>query len=416
MAALDGMRILDMTQYEAGTSCTQALAWLGADVVKIEPPTGDPGRQAQNPPGNAPYFIQWNSNKRSISLDLANPRGRDLLLQMAPHYDVFVENYAYGVMEKLDIGYEVMREANPGLIYARLKGFGLSGPYAPYRAFDTVAQAMGGGVTMTGTADGPPLIPGTMTGDTGTGLQLALAISAAYIQRTRTGEGQFIEISMQEALTYFMRTAISAAGWDGSRRPRHGSAVRDSATMRIYPCKPFGKNDHVVMLCVTQQMWDKLCLAIGKPHLAADPRFNTDDQRLINAEALTEEISAWTSERTKYEVFETLGEAGVPCGAVQDTAELFEDRHMQGRGFIHELDHPEHGPIRVLGWAPRLSASEVPVVRAPLHGEHSADVLREDLGLDESTITELFDSDVLVTSDPPAGPGSRQYTGSGRPR
>ena len=401
MAALDGMRILDMTQYEAGTSCTQALAWLGADVVKVEPPgIGDPGRHAQSGQGNAPYFIQWNSNKRSIAIDLADQRGRELLLRMAPHYDVFVENYAYGVVEKLDIGYEAMKRVNPGIIYARLKGFGLSGPYASYRAYDTVAQAMGGAVSVTGESGRSPLIPGAMTGDAGTGLQLALAISAAYIQRSRTGEGQFIEISMQEALTYFMRTPISSAGWAGTRRDRFGVATAGgrSATMRIYPCKPFGENDYVVLLCVTQQMWDKLCVTIGQPELTADPRFASDELRLVNAEALREEIAAWMNERTKFEVFETLGEAGVPCGAVQDTTELFEDRHLLERGFVHELDHPEHGQIRVLGWAPRLSASEVPLTRAPLHGEHSADVLREDLGLSEDDIRGLLDAGVLVST------------------
>ncbi len=401
MAALDGMRILDMTQYEAGTSCTQALAWLGADVVKVEPPgVGDPGRYVQPGQGNAPYFIQWNSNKRSIAIDLADPRGRELLLAMAPQYDIFVENYAYGVVEKLGIGYDVMREANPEIIYARLKGFGLSGPYATYRSYDTVAQAMGGAVSVTGENGRQPLMPGAMTGDAGTGLQLALAISAAYIQRTRTGEGQFIEISMQEALTFFMRTPIGGTGWTGIPRARSGVATAGgrSATLRIYPCKPFGENDYVVLLCVTQQMWDKLCLTMGQPELAADPRFATDELRVTNADALRQTIEAWMNQRTKFEVLEALGEAGVPCGAVQDTAELFEDRHLLERGFVHELEHPEHGQIRVLGFAPRLSASEVPLTRAPLHGEHSAEVLREDLGLGEDAIRSLLDAGVLVST------------------
>ncbi len=403
MAALDGMRILDMTQYEAGTSCTQALAWLGADVVKVEPPgVGDPGRYVQTSEGNAPYFIQWNSNKRSLALDLADPRGRDLLLKMVPHYDVFVENYAFGVVEKLDIGYEVMKAVNPDIIYARLKGFGLDGPYSTYRSFDTVAQAMGGALSVTGEAGRQPLIPGTMTGDAGTGLQLALAISAAYIQRQRTGQGQFIEISMQEALTYFMRTAISGKAWGPEPQTRRGGG--HSATTRLYPCKPFGDNDYVVILCVTERMWDSLCVAIDRPDLITDPRFTTDELRKENSDPLQKEIEAWTGERTKYEVLATLGEAAVPCGAVQDTEDLFNDPHMNGRGFIHHLNHPEHGPIRLLGWAPRLSESEVALVRAPLFGEHSAEVLEADLGLGTDELAALKAEGVIVTATVPAGP------------
>ena len=396
MPALEGMRILDMTQYEAGTSCTQALAWLGADVVKIEPPgIGDPGRYVQPSAGNAPYFIQWNSNKRSLGLDLADPRGRDLLLRMVPHYDVFVENYALGVVEKLDIGYEVMRERNPRLIYARLKGFGLDGPYAKYRSFDPVAQAMGGAVSVTGEGGRQPLLPGTMTGDAGTGLQLALAIAAAYIQRQRTGRGQFIEISMQEALTYFMRTAISGTGWGPTPQKRRGEG--SAATMRLYPCKPFGDNDYVVILCLTERMWVSLCAAMDRSDLITDPRFADDALRQEHGDALQQEIGAWTGHRTKYEVLTILGEAGVPCGAVQDTEELFADPHLNGRGFIHKLDHPEHGPIRLLGWAPRLSESDVPLVRAPLFGEHSAEVLAADLGLQREELATLIGDGVVVS-------------------
>src|SRR5579884_683289 len=207
MAALDGMRVLDMTQYEAGTSCTQVLAWLGAEVVKVEPPRGDPGRQTA--PGSnsvSQYFLNYNSNKQSVVLDLAKPEGRELLLRLVPRFDVFVENYGPGVIEQLNIGYEVMRPLNPGLIYGRIKGFGLSGPYSGYKSYDWVAQAAAATFSVTGTPDGPPMRPAPTIGDSGTGIQMALAITAAYVQKQRTGEGQFIEISMQEAVTMFMRT------------------------------------------------------------------------------------------------------------------------------------------------------------------------------------------------------------------
>jgi formyl-CoA transferase len=185
MAALDGLRILDMTQYEAGTACTQALAWLGADVVKVEPPgTGDPGRgtfDAETP--DSPYFCVWNSNKRSIVIDLRNPEGRELLLKMVPHYDVFIENYGPGVVEKLKLDYETMKAIKPDLIYARIKGFGTTGPWADYKCYDMVAQAAAGAFSITGEADGPPMRPGPTTGDAGTGVQMALAIAAAYVQK-----------------------------------------------------------------------------------------------------------------------------------------------------------------------------------------------------------------------------------------
>ncbi len=395
MPALDGMRILDMTQYEAGTSCTQALAWFGADVVKVEPPgRGDPGRRVQIGEGNSPYFINWNSNKRSIVLDLSQPRGRELLLEMVPHYDVFVENYGPGVVEKLDIGYEVMKATNPTIIYARLKGFGTTGPYANYKCFDMVAQAAAGAFSVTGEPDGPPMLPGPTTGDAGTGVQLALAITAAFVQKQATGEGQLIEISMQEAMTYFMRTRIANGGdWGRAASPRIGNGV--TAPVNLYPCKPFGPNDYAYIMVVTTRMWDALCLAIDQPELAADPRFTTGELRRDNSDVLFEAIAGWTKQHTKHEVMKILGDAGVPCSANLDTRDLFENEHLNSRGFIHTLDHPEHGEIKLLGWAPRMSKSQVPLVRAPLMGEHSDEVLEADLGLNGDQITELRESGIV---------------------
>src|SRR5215217_4417088 len=201
MPALDGMRILDLSQYEAGPSATQALAWLGADVVKVERPgAGDPGRGGQFIHDPA-YFMNWNANKRSVALDIGIPEGRALLLEMLPRFDVVVENFGPGVVERLELDYDQVRAVHPPVIYASVKGFGLSGPYADYKCFDSVAMAMAGAFSVTGLPEGPPLPPGPTMGDAGTGMQLALAICAAYIQRLRTGEGQRIELSMQEAMT-----------------------------------------------------------------------------------------------------------------------------------------------------------------------------------------------------------------------
>ena len=316
MPALDGMRILDMTQREAGTSCTQALAWLGADVVKVEPPgRGDPGRHVQPGEGNSPYFLNFNSNKRSIVLDLQDPRGRDLLLRLMPHYDVFVENYGPGVVEKLDIGPDVVQRANPRIIYGRLKGFGLSGPYAQFKSLDPIAQAAAGAVALTGPNDGPPVYPASMTGDSGTGLQLALAITAAYIECQRTGAGQVIEISMQEAMTFFMRSRVSSTIWNTRPALGRGDPNRSgggSATVRMYPCEPQGLNDYVFIMCSTERMWDSLCTAIERPDLALDPRFSTAAARREHSEALAEEIGAWMLQRTKEEAMLTLGDGRRP--------------------------------------------------------------------------------------------------------
>ena len=393
--ALEGLRILDMTQYEAGTSCTQALAWMGADVVKVEPPTyGDPGRRVRLGQGNAPYFVNWNSNKRSIVLDLAQPEGRQLLLDMAPHYDVFVENYGPGVVEKLDIGYDVMKQANPAIIYAQLKGFGTSGPYAEYKCYDMVAQAAAGAFSVTGEADGPPMRPGPTIGDAGTGVQLALAITAAYVQKQRTGEGQHIEISMQEAMTYFMRTQIAnGADWGNATAQRTGNGA--TAPVNLYPCKGGGPNDYAFIMCVTTRMWDSLCAAMDRPDLAVDPRFETPEARVENALILYDEIAAWNTQYTKQEVMRIFGEAGVPVSMNFDTRDLFADEHLNSRGFVHTLDHPEHGEIRLLGWAPRMSASHVPIRTAPLMGEHSDEILTEDLALTPDRLQQFRDSGVV---------------------
>jgi formyl-CoA transferase len=396
MPALDGMRILDMTQYEAGTSCTQALAWLGADVVKVESPTiGDPGRGVATGTEYSPYFCNWNANKRSLTLDLAKPEGRDLLLRLLPGYDVFVENYGPGVVERLELGYEALSAVHPPLIYAQVKGFGSSGPYSGYKSYDMVAQAAAGAFSVTGEIGGIPLVPGPTTGDSGTGVQLGMAILAAYIQRLRTGQGQRIEISMQEAMTYFMRTRIAfGSDWGRQACPRLGNTM-GSAPTNLYPCKPFGPNDYAFIITVTARHWDSLCMAIDRADLIVDERFKTGMDRLVNGDALFEEIGAWTRQHSKHEVMQILGEAGVPCSANLDTRDLFRDPHLLEREFVHTLEHPGHGEVPLLGFAPRMSASQVPIERAPLLGEHSDEVLAGELGLGEAELRSLREAGVV---------------------
>ena len=387
-----------MTQYEAGTSCTQALAWLGADVVKVEPPEhGDPGRGVGRAANNdySAYFCAWNANKRSVALNLRSERGRDLLLELAPRFDVFVENYGPGVVERLDIGYETLRAVKPEIIYARIKGFGVSGPYSGYRCMDMVAQAAAGAFSITGEADGPPMMPGPTTGDAGTGVQAAMAILAAYVQRLRTGRGQHIEVSMQEAMAYFVRTrAFIGSAWGTKATPRTGNAG-GLPPVNIYPCKPFGPNDYIYLMPVNQGHWDGLCAAIDRADLLIDERFATTRGRIENGAALYEEIAAFTRARSKYEAMEAIAAAGVPCSACLDTAELHHDKHLTERGFVQELDLPVHGKVPMLGFAPRLSESQVPMTRPPRLGEHTDEVLGAELGLAAADLAALRQAGVI---------------------
>lgn len=395
MTALDGMRVLDMTQFEAGTCCTQSLAFLGADIVKVERPNvGDPGRgRARGESIDAEYFLNWNSNKRSVTLDLSNPEGRDLLLKMVRSYDVFVENYGPGVVEKLDIGYDVMRRENPQLIYARIKGFGTSGPRADYKCMDMVAQAAAGAMSITGNPDGPPMRPGPTTGDAGTGMQAALAITAAFVQRLRTGEGQLIELAMQEAMTYYLRTAVSRTrfGTVPSRRSANG----ENPFMAMYPCSPGGPNDYVYIMAVNQRMWDAVATAIEIPDLMKDERFANPRTRHENREALFDTIASWTRTKTKQEASAIFSKAGVCASPVNETTELFTDEHLLERNFIKQIEHREHGRVSILGWPSRLSKSSVDPIAAPLLGEHTDEVLREDLGLSKEQLADLHRRSVV---------------------
>ncbi len=388
MAALEGMRILDMTQYEAGTSCTQALAWMGADVVKIEAPgRGDPGRGLN---GNAEYFVVWNSNKRSVAIDLKSEKGRELFLELLPKFDVFVENYGPGVIEKLDLTYDVMRSCKPDIIYARLKGFGVEGPWSDYKCYDMVAQAAAGAFSITGEADGPPMRPGPTMGDAGTGVQMALAISAAYIQKLRTGKGQYIELSMQEAMTYYLRTATSGGRF--GERPAGRSGNGGGPYSNLYPCLGDGPNDYVFVMAVTAKMAQALLQTVGYVDESAD---NEEQSPAEQRKLLSEKITAWTRTRTKYDAMRELAEAGVPVSAVLTTQDLYTNRHLVERGFVREVDHPVHGAIKLLGWPVKMSESDVPVEPAPQLGEHTSDVLSAELGLSNEEIEGLVRSAVV---------------------
>lgn len=385
--ALEGLRVLDMTQYEAGTSCTQMLAWLGADVVKIESPHGDPGRRAfALGSEDSQYFLNYNSNKRSVVLDLKTSRGRQVLLDLVPRFDAFVENFGPGVMEQLEIGYEVMKALNPGIIYARIKGYGLSGPHANWKCFDPLAQAAAGAFSITGEADGPPVKPGPTMADSGTGMQAALAITAAWAQKLRTGEGQFIEISMQEVMTMFMRTT-GVTQWCKEAVKRRGH--RGGAPTGMYPCAPGGPNDYVYMLISDTRMWDRLCVTISRDDLLTDPRFTSGRLRIAHADELDAEIAKWTCKHTKFEAMRLLCEGGVAASAIYDTLEVMHDPHLKARGFVQNVEHPVEGTITLMGSPLRMSASQVPLRAAPLLGADTDAVLGAELSLNPEALSAL---------------------------
>ena len=395
MAALTGMRVLDMTQYEAGTSCTQFLAWLGADVVKIESPAGDPGRQAfKRGQADSQYFLNYNANKRSLVLDLSKPAGRNILFRLAPHFNVFVENFGPGVIEKLGIGYEALRAVNQSIIYARIKGFGSVGPHSEYKVFDPLAQAAAGILSVTGEAAGPPTQPGATIADSGTGSQMALAITAAYVQQQREGVGQLIDMSMQEASLTFMKTRPVTEWGSGRAALRRGSA--GGAPTGMYPCAPGGPNDYVYIHVATTRMWDSLCVGIDKPHLADDERFASGRSRMENAKWLRAEIEDWTMGRTKFEVMHDLAAKGVPVSAVYDTNDVFTDLHLKARGFFQTIEHPEAGEVLLMTSPLRLPKSEVALVRPPLLGEHTREVLSQELGLSDAELQALREQCVIA--------------------
>jgi formyl-CoA transferase len=389
--ALEGIRVLDLTQYEAGPSCTETLAWLGAEVIKIEPPTGEPARHglSERPDMDSVFFCLMNANKKSVTLNLKSPRGRQMLEEMVKGADVVVENLGPGAMERLGFGYEAMARMNPRIISASVKGFGGEGPYATYKSFEMIAQAMGGVMSLTGTPDGPPLRVEAGLGDTGSGLHAAIGILAAIVQRQTTGVGQRIEVAQQDVVANLTRIHFRDHHLGARPIPRRGNRSPAAAPSNLYRCRPFGPNDYVFIHVANNDMWKALTRAIGQPELGEDPRFAERSGRLALVEELEKHVEGWTEKRTKHEAMEQLGSAGVPCGAVLDSTEVMESEHLRRRGMVVDVDHPTRGRMAILGSPIRLSASKTEVTRAPLLGEHNAEVLGRLLGLGEADVAAL---------------------------
>lgn len=392
MQALDHFRILDLTQFEAGPSCTELLAFLGADVIKIEAPDGgDRGRTlvTENPTLDSYYFLLLNANKQSVTLNLKSEKGKRMFLEMVKQADVVVENFTLGAMEELGLGYDTLKTVNPRLVYASVKGFGAYGPYSTYKSFDPIAQAAGGAFSITGFPDSPPLRPGPTIGDTGTGIHCAVGILAALLQREKLGEGQRLEVSMQDAVVNYSRVPMMGHYLTNKPVSRTGNEVARMVPAGLYPCHPGGPNDYIYILAVTPEMWNGVLRVIGRADLIGDPRYTSPVERNKRGEDVTAMVRAWTETQDKFAAMKKMAEAGVPCSAVFDSADILSDAHLQERGMVTTIDHPTRGKMTMPGCAVQLSKSPVEVRPAPLLGQHNQAIYEELLGLTSDELATL---------------------------
>src|ERR1700747_3567723 len=398
---LAGMKILDLTQFEAGPSCTEALAWLGADVVKVEEPhRGEPGRWglSDRPDADSHYFIYYNLNKRSVTLNLKSDGGSALLRRMIGKADVLIENMAPGTFARLGFDYPQLAALNPRLIFAQVKGFAPESEHANYLAFDMIAQAMGGTMGVNGHPDKPPGPPGSTIGDTGTGMLCAMGIIAALYQRMTTGRGQHVQIAMRDAMLNYCRTPMSYQAARGDdQMPRRGNGVTGTAPGGLYKCAPGGLDDWCYIFASrgNEEHWRRLVKAIGREDLLTDPRMLDGATREQNREAVDAAITEWTSQRTKHEVTRIIAGAGVPCGAVLTTLEVMHDPDLHKRGMMQTIEHPVRGPVIVAGWPLRRSDSKVPLKCAPALGADCEAIYGEWLGCSPEEVRDMRQGHVI---------------------
>jgi formyl-CoA transferase len=386
--ALSGVRVLDLTQYEAGTSCTLLLGFLGAEVIKVEPPEGgDPGRTAgtEKPGVDAFYFVLLNPNKKSITLNLRSEAGLQMFKEMVKQADVVVSNFMVGTMQRLGIDYPVLKSINPKIIYAHISGFGSKGPYHSYPCFDIIAQATGGGMSYTGFPENPPTKCGPTIGDSGAGIHLAIGILGALYRRSQTGAGQEVEVTMQESVTNLIRASIASHFGTGKVLKRMGNASYGLVPWNTFKCL----DGYIVIGAVPQNLFENLLKVIGQEGLIQDERFKGMRNRVRNAKDLEATIEAWTSTKSKQEAWKILAEARVPAGAVLDSAEILVDPNLLEREMIVEIDHPARGRIKMLGSPIKLSDSPVELTAAPLLGAHNEEIYGSLLGLNTQKLQEL---------------------------
>jgi len=394
--ALQDIRIVDLTQFEAGPSCTQMLGWLGADVIKVEPPRkGEQGRRAStsHPDLDSVYFMLLNANKRSVTCDLKHAKGKAILRGLLEKADVFIENFGPGVIERLGFGYDEVRAINPRIVYAQIKGFDPEGRYAKLLSFDNIAQAAGGSLSVTGDRDGRPLTPGVNVGDTGAGLHCSVGILAALHQRQRTNVGQRILINMQEVVINFGRILYAAQDIFGTAVPRRGNShiMGASAPCEVFPCQGGGPNDYCLIYSsrAGNHQWESLLRVMGKEHLASDPRYATPQSRFEHSDGINAMITEWSLKRDKYECMRILGEAGVPASAVFDTMELYNDPELRRQQAFVTLPHAARGAFTMPGCPVRMSDSPHSPAAAPLLGADNDAVYGELLGYGDDEIKDL---------------------------
>ncbi len=388
--ALAGIRVLDMTHVQAGPVCTQLLAWMGADVIKLEPPRGDVTRTQLRdiPDVDSLYFTMLNCNKRSLTLDLKTDEGMRICEQLVRRSDVLVENFGPGAMDRLGLSWDRLRELNPRLIFASLKGFG-PGALEHAKAYEPIAQATGGAMSTTGFEDGPPTVTGAQIGDSGNAVHLFGAICAALYQRTHTGRGQRVTIAMRDGILNLCRVKLRDQQRlqhgplneypnreFGDSVPRSGNASGGGHPGWAVRCNGGGPNDYLYLV-IQPQVWEALATKIGRTELVQDPEYATAEARLAHLSEIFSTIERWTLQRNKWEAFRELNASGIPCGPILDTSELLEDPDLAASGMIVEVNHPERGKFRTVGCPFTLSDSPVEVVRSPLLGEHNAEILDE---------------------------------------
>ncbi len=404
--ALSGIRILDMTHVQAGPTASQLLAWLGADVIKLEPPTGDVtrGQLRDVPNADSLYFTMLNCNKRSITVNMKNPAGKEVFIALLKKCDVLMENFGPGVLDRLGFSWETVHQINPSVVMASIKGFGSSGPYADFKAYENVAQAMGGAMSTTGFMDGPPVVTGAQIGDSGTGLHLAIGILAALHQRNRTGTGQYVEVAMMDGVMNLCRvkfrdhqrlahgplSEFSVATEGAKETPRSGNDSGGGQLGNAVRCKPGGPNDYIYVV-VQEAVWAALARRVGGETLASDERFATIQNRRQNQTQMWNLLNEYASGYTKWELMGILNELDVPCGPIMSTQDLVNDEHVRLREMMVELDHPERGQWLNVGMPIKLSDSMVKIERSPLIGEHTEQILRDVLGLSITQIAALKD-------------------------
>src|ERR1700677_3880152 len=417
--ALDGVRILDFTHVQSGPTCTQLLAWFGADVIKVEKAgSGDVTREQLRdiPDVDSLYFTMLNHNKRSITLDTKSEHGKQVLERLVKHCDVLVENFAPGALDRMGFTWERIQELNPRMIVASVKGFG-PGPYEECKVYENVAQCAGGAASTTGFDDGPPLVTGAQIGDSGTGLHLALGIVAALYQRQRTGRGQKVLCAMQDGVLNLARvklrdqqrlkhgplTEYSQYGEGvpfGAATPRAGNDSGGGQPGWILKCKGWESDPDAYIYFITQApVWGAICDLIGKPEWKTEADYATPNARLPRLKQIFATIEQWTMTMSKFEVMALCNEHDIPVGPILSMKELAEESSLRATGTVVEVEHPTRGPYLTVGNPIKLSDSPADVRRSPLLGEHTDEVLREVLSFSEKEIAAIKASGALSVAE-----------------